>query len=430
MVAPTTVIPVSLASLSPDQISTLRAELASAYEELKAAGLKLDLTRGKPGPDQLDLANGILELPVGFMAADGTDTRNYGGLHGLAEVRAIWAEILGLPIGQVLAQDNASLAVMHDVMTFALLHGVPGSARPWKDEPKVKWICAVPGYDRHFTICEKLGIEMVSVDYLDDGPDMAAVRELVADPAVKGMWLVPTYSNPTGITISERVAAELAAMQTAAPDFRIMWDNAYAVHHLTEEHVKSADIVGLCAASGHPDRAIVFASTSKITFAGSGVSFVGSSPANVDWYLSYVMARTIGPDKVNHLRHAQFLRDAEGVHALMDQHRAILAPKFAAVLEVLHRRLDEYGVATWTEPKGGYFISLDVPDGQASRVVELAKAAGIALTPAGASFPYGKDPRDRNIRLAPSFASVSDIVTATEGVATCVLLAATEKALG
>jgi DNA-binding transcriptional MocR family regulator len=421
---------VSFESLSPDQIRALRAEQAAAYDQLKAAGLQLDLTRGKPAPEQLDLANGLLDLPSGFRAADGTDTRNYGGLYGLPEIRSIWAEILGVPIGQVLAQDNASLAVMHDVMTFALLHGVPGSAAPWSGQPVVKWICAVPGYDRHFTICEKLGIEMVTVDYLDDGPDMAAVRELVEDPAVKGMWLVPTYSNPTGITISAHVAAELAAMNTAAPDFRIMWDNAYAVHHLSDEQVESADIMGLCAASGHPDRAFVFASTSKITFAGSGVSFIASSSANIDWYLSYVMARTIGPDKVNHLRHAEFLKDADGVHALMDEHRAILAPKFAAVLEVLDRRLGDHGVATWTEPKGGYFVSLDVADGQASQVVQLAKDAGIALTPAGASFPYGKDPRNRNIRLAPSFASVPEIVSAMEGVATCVLLAASETALG
>lgn len=417
----------SFESLSPDQVAALHSEQATAYEELTAAGLRLDLTRGKPGPDQLDLANSLLDLPTGFKGADGTDTRNYGGLLGLPELRAIWAEILGLPVDQVLAQDNASLAVMHDVMTWALLHGVAGSERPWKDEPIVRWICAVPGYDRHFTICEKLGIEMVTVDYLDDGPDMAAVRELVADPAVKGIWLVPTYSNPTGITISEQVAAELAALETAATDFTIMWDNAYAVHHLTDEHAKSADIVGLCAASGHPDRAFVFASTSKITFAGSGVSFIASSPANIQWYLSFLMARTIGPDKVNHLRHAELLRDAAGVYALMDQHRALLAPKFDAVLEVLQRRLGDYGVATWTEPKGGYFVSLDVADGQASRVVQLAKDAGIALTPAGASFPYGKDPRDRNIRLAPSFASVDEIVTAMEGVATCVLLAATEQ---
>jgi DNA-binding transcriptional MocR family regulator len=261
---------------------------------------------------------------------------------------------------------------------------------------------------------------------LADGPDMAAVRELVKDPTVKGIWIVPTYSNPTGATVSEAVAAELAAMDTAAPDFRIFWDNAYALHHLTEERTKTADILGLCSASGHPNRPLLFASTSKITFAGSGVSFLAGSPDNIDWYLKYIAKRTIGPDKVNHLRHARHLGDADGVVELMDRHRAILAPKFDAVLEVLRSRLGPYGVASWTEPTGGYFVSLDVVDGTASRVVQLAKDVGVALTPAGASFPFGKDPNDRNIRLAPSFPSIEDVKASMDCVATCVLLAATE----
>jgi DNA-binding transcriptional MocR family regulator len=255
------------------------------------------------------------------------------------------------------------------------------------------------------------------------------VRELVKDPAVKGMWLVPTYSNPTGAVVSEAVAAELAALETAAPDFRIFWDNAYAVHHLTEQHTKTADILGLCSASGHPNRPVIFASTSKVTFAGSGVGFLGSSAANIEWYLKHLGKRTIGPDKVNQLRHARFLQSVEGVQALMDGHRAILAPKFQAVVEILRARLGDYGVASWTEPKGGYFVSLDVVDGTASRVIQLAREAGVAMTPAGAAFPYGDDPRDRNIRIAPSYPSPQELEAAIDVLATCVLIAAAEQAL-
>jgi len=421
---------VTFDNLTRDQIDQLHRDQQHAYAALQQAGLTLDITRGKPAPEQLDLSNAMLSLPgEDFRDAAGTDTRNYGGLTGILEIRQIFAEILQAPVEQVLAADNASLALMHDNLVFALLHGVPGSDRPWGKEETVRFVCPSPGYDRHFALCEALGIEMIPVDMLDDGPDMAQVREAVADPAVKGMWLVPTYSNPTGAVVSEAVAAELAAMPTGASDFRIFWDNAYAVHHLTDEHTKTADILGLGAASGHPDRPVVFASTSKITFAGAGVSFLAGSPANIAWYQRHVSKRTIGPDKVNQLRHARHLRDAEGVHALMERHRAILEPKFSIVLDTLESRLGGLDVATWTTPKGGYFVSLDVVDGTASRVVELAKQAGIALTPAGASFPYGRDPRDCNIRIAPSFPSAGDLAAAMDGLATCVLLAATEKLL-
>lgn len=413
--------------LSASQIRVLHAEQLEAYERLKGAGLSLDLTRGKPSPAQLDLSSELLTLPVEYRAADGTDTRNYGGLTGLLDLREMFAELLHVPVSQLLAGDNASLSLMHDTLVFALLLGTPDSPTPWGREERVRFVCPVPGYDRHFALLEQYGIDMVNVDMLDDGPDMAAVRELVQDPTVKGMWIVPTYSNPTGATVSETVAAELAAMETAAPDFRIYWDNAYALHHLTEERTKSADILGLCSASGHPNRPLLFASTSKITFAGAGVSFLAGSPDNIDWYLRYIAKRTIGPDKVNHLRHARYLGDANGVVELMDRHRAILAPKFDAVLEVLRNRLGPYDVASWTEPTGGYFVSLDVVDGTASRVVQLAKDVGVALTPAGASFPYGKDPNDRNIRLAPSFPSIEDVRASMDCVATCVLLAAAER---
>jgi DNA-binding transcriptional MocR family regulator len=422
---------VAFDDLSTDQLQALNDELRDAYASLQGAGLKLDLTRGKPSAEQLDLSVDLLNLPgENFRAADGTDTRNYGGLTGLTELREIFAELLHIPLDQLVAEGNASLEIMHDTLVFALLNGTPDSPRPWSKEEQVTFICPVPGYDRHFALTEKFGIRMVNVDMREDGPDMVAVRQLVQDPSVKGMWVVPTYSNPSGAVVSEAIAAELAAMETAAPDFRLYWDNAYAVHHLTEERTKSADILGLCAASGHADRAFVFASTSKITLAGAGVAFFASSPANIDWYLKHLGKRTIGPDKVNQLRHAQFLQNPDTVLALMDRHRGILAPKFDAVLAILTERLAPYGVAMWSEPTGGYFINLDVVEGTASRVVQLAKEAGIALTPAGSSFPYGKDPKDQNIRLAPSFPTIDELKIAMDGVATCVLLAAAEQHLG
>jgi DNA-binding transcriptional MocR family regulator len=421
---------VTFDALTRDQLQALHDDQQARYDALKAAGLKLDLTRGKPSPEQLDLSADLLTLPGDdYRDAKGTDARNYGGLDGLPELRAIFAEILQLPVDQVVAGDNASLAMMHDSLVFALLKGTPDSPRPWAEEDEVTFICPVPGYDRHFALTEQYGIRMATVEMRPDGPDMTAVRELVADPSVKGMWLVPTYSNPSGAIVSESVAAELAAMETAAPDFRIFWDNAYAVHHLTEQRTKTPDIAGLSAASGHPNRPILFASTSKITFAGSGVCFLGSSAENVAWYLRLLGKRTIGPDKLNHLRHVRHLRDLDGVLDLMDRHRAILAPKFAAVLEILQDRLGEHGVATWSEPKGGYFVNLDVVDGTAARVVELCREAGIAMTPAGSSFPYGDDPRDRNIRIAPTFPSLGDVRAAMDGLATCVLLAAAEQQL-
>lgn len=418
----------TLDSLSRDQLEALLVEQQQAYADLQQADLKLDITRGKPSAAQLDLSNDLLTTPLQDAKSDGVDVRNYGGGTGLPALRSIFADLLGIPVDQLIAGNNASLSMMHDSLVFTLLHGTPEQATPWKDGP-VKFLCPAPGYDRHFAICEHLGIEMITIEMLDDGPDMAAVREHVTDPAVKGMWLVPTYSNPTGAVVSDEVAAELAALQTAAPDFRIMWDNAYAVHDLTDEHVKTADILGLCAASGNPNRALVFASTSKVTLAGSGVSFLGGSPENIAWYLSHTAIRTIGPDKVNQARHAQFLGSAQGVLDLMARHREILVPKFETVQRILSERLGDHGVATWTSPKGGYFVNLDVVDGTASRVVQLAKEAGIALTPAGASFPYGRDPRDRNIRIAPSFPPLEELTRAMEGLATCVLLAAAEKAL-
>jgi DNA-binding transcriptional MocR family regulator len=422
----------SLSALSRDELVALHAEQTAAYEKLVARGLKLDLTRGKPSPEQLDLSNQLLSLPGegDYRDATGTDVRNYGGTQGLRELREIFAPLLNVPVDQLVAGDNASLAVMHDSIVFSLLLGTVGSERPWSQGP-VKFLCPVPGYDRHFALCEQFGIEMVPVPLGDHGPDLDVVRSLVADdPAVKGIWVVPTYANPTGAVYTEEVTRALVSMPTAAPDFRIFWDNAYAVHHLTEVETPALDVLGLAAEAGHPDRVFLFASTSKITFAGAGVSFFASSPANVAWYLKHLGKRTIGPDKVNHLRHVRLLKSADGVRKLMRAHRAIIAPKFELVTKILTERLGEHQAATWTDPDGGYFISLDVADGTATRVVALAKDAGIAMTGAGAAFPYGRDPRDRNIRIAPTMPSPDSVAAAIDGLATCVLLAALEQQLG
>jgi DNA-binding transcriptional MocR family regulator len=418
----------ALASLSDDDLAGFLAEQQEAYAALKARGLKLDLTRGKPSAQQLDLSDDLLRLPTTTKDRAGVDVRNYGGLEGLAELREIFAELLWVEPSQVLVGGNSSLTMMHTTIVDFLLHGGVDSPRPWSQEEKVTFICPVPGYDRHFSMLAALGIEMVNVDMHDDGPDMAAVEALAKDdPSVKGIWIVPTYANPTGAVVSREVAARLAAMPAAAPDFTIFWDNAYAFHHLTEDEAKSADILSLAAASGHPNRPIMFASTSKITFAGAGVAVLAASEANVAWYLKHLSMSSIGPDKVNHLRHVEFFGSAQGVRDHMRRHREIIAPKFAAVDEALTAGLEGLGIAEWSHPTGGYFVNLDVLDGTASRVVQLAKEAGIALTPAGASFPYGKDARDHNIRLAPTFPVLDEVRTAMAGVATCVALAAAEK---
>ena len=403
------------------------AELQAAYEALKARNLKLDLTRGKPSPAQLDLSGPMLDLPLSgdHTAADGTDVRNYGGPDGLLELRAIFGELLGIPAEQLLALGNASLSVMHDVIVHALLHGVPGATVPWRDQ-EIAFLCPAPGYDRHFSITESFGIRMIPLPYLDGALDLAAISEHLKDPAVRGMWLVPMYGNPSGITVTEAEATALVSLPAAAPDFRIFWDNAYAVHHLTSNEQHAIDVLGLAAAAGNPDRPLVFGSTSKITLAGGGVSFFGASPANIAWYRLHAAVQTIGPDKVNQLRHVRFLGSAEGVRAHMRKHRELIAPKFAAVERILSDRLTGHG--SWTTPLGGYFIALTAATGTATRAVDLAKAAGIAVTPAGAAFPYGEDPHDAVIRIAPTFPSLEDLETAISGLCDCVLLAEAELA--
>lgn len=421
-----------IADLSKDGLLALRAEVRADYESFRARGLKLDMTRGKPSPAQLDLSDGMLALPGNrdHFTEAGEHARNYGGLQGLAEARVLFSSMLGAPADRIVVGDNSSLAIMHDCLVWALLKGVPGSSAPWAQTPSPAFICPVPGYDRHFALCEEYGIRMIPAPMTGQGPDMDAIEALAADPVVKGMWCVPKYSNPSGEIYSDETVARLAAMKTGAPDFRLFWDNAYAVHHLTERRRQIANILDLCEKAGHPDRAFVFASTSKVTIAGGGLAFFASSPANVRWYLARAGKRTIGPDKLNQLRHVRFLKDEAGLDRHMDAHRAILSPKFAAVAGALARRLGETGVARWTNPEGGYFISVDAAAGTAKQVVALARDAGLALTPAGATWPHGRDPDDRNLRLAPTFPPLADVRVASEGIAICILLAAIEKRCG
>ena len=420
----------SLSDLDPTQFSELAQRTRQQYDELKARNLNLDLTRGKPSSEQLDFSNTLLSLPGEGDYTDntGADVRNYGGLTGIPDIRELWAEVLGIDPDNLIAGDSSSLNIMFDLISWAYIWGTNDSPRPWKDEETVKWICPVPGYDRHFSITEHFGFEMVQVPMTPTGPDMDAVEELVKDPQVKGMWTVPVFGNPTGVTFAPEVVEKLAAMETAAPDFRIVWDNAYAIHTLTGAQTDNPDVIALAEKHGNPNRFWYMSSTSKITLAGSGVAFFASSKANLEWYASHASIRGIGPNKVNQLAHARLLGDVQGLHTLMKQHASSLAPKFEAVVGILQDRLGEFGVAQWTEPEGGYFISLDVLDGSATRVWELAKDAGITLTKAGASFPHGVDEKDQNIRLAPSLPPLDEVRTAMDGVATCVLLACVEAA--
>ncbi|MBM6591957.1 aminotransferase class I/II-fold pyridoxal phosphate-dependent enzyme [Brevibacterium sp. RIT 803] len=413
--------------------SELQAELESAsgaYEEFASRGLKLDITRGKPASAQLDLAAELLTAvtPDDVLTPSGVDTRNYGGLDGIVELRELFSPLLKVPANQLLAGGNASLTLMAQALTFALLHGTVSDSRPWGQGPH-KLICPVPGYDRHFTLAESLGFELLSIPMDSEGPVVAEAQRLAEDETVKGMWLVPMYSNPTGITITEERAKELAAMPAAAPDFTLLWDNAYGLHHLRDEHPEVLDILDICAEAGHPERPWIFASTSKITHAGAGVSFFGAGPETVDWIRANLSKISIGPDKVNQLRHLRFFSDPAGVEEHMRQHAKIIAPKFDAVLDTLERELGGKDLAQWTEPDGGYFITLTTLEGTADRIVKLAAEAGVKLTPAGATHPYGLDPHNNVIRIAPTMPTVEDVELAAQGLVACVKLASYEKLL-
>ncbi|MGA7089050.1 MAG: aminotransferase class I/II-fold pyridoxal phosphate-dependent enzyme [Candidatus Acidiferrales bacterium] len=411
-------------------VAPANRQIQREYDAFKAKALKLDLTRGKPSPAQLDLSAEMLALPgaTDFIAEGAVDCRNYGGPQGLVEARRLFSAILGAPPEQVVVANNSSLALMHDAVVYALLKGACDSDAPWGKHGQIAFLCPVPGYDRHFTICADYGIRMIPIAIDENGPDMDTVERLVAeDASIKAIWCMPKYSNPTGTVYSDAVIERLASVKTAAPDFRLFWDNAYCVHHLTPQRVAIANIFELCARHGHPNRPLVFASTSKITLAGSGLAMFASSKENISWLLARLAPRTIGPDKLNQLRHVRFLKSESGILELMDRHRALIAPKFQKVLDIFGQKLAHVPGVSWTTPKGGYFIALEVPKGCAQRVVALAKNAGVALTPAGATHPHGKDPDDRTIRIAPTFPALSEVAQAAEGVALCVLLAAAEQ---
>ena len=425
-------MPQPLSSLSPAELAGRYAEIRQRYDAFAKRGVKLNLTRGKPSSAQLDFCNGLLALPgAGDFMSGNIDCRNYGELQGLPELRALLAPLFGVTGDRVILGENSSLSLMHDSIAFSLLKGTCDSERPWSKEPRMAFLCPVPGYDRHFSICQERGIEMIPVPLTETGPDMAMVEELVAkDAQIKGIWCIPKYSNPSGVVYSAATIERLAGMKTAARDFRVFWDNAYAVHHLSEERIEIANIDEACARQGNPNRAFIFGSTSKVTLAGAGVGLFAGSKENVAWYLKRIEKRTIGGDKVNQLRHLRFFKDTAGVATLMDKHRGVLAPKFTKVLEVFEKHLGNTGLASWTRPKGGYFITLDVMEGCAKQVVKLAKEAGVELTPAGATHPYGNDPQDRTIRIAPSFPELPEVTQAAEGVVLSVLLAGVGKLVG
>ncbi|AMP05037.1 aminotransferase class I/II-fold pyridoxal phosphate-dependent enzyme [Collimonas pratensis] len=392
-------------------------DIQAQFKAFRERGLKLDMSRGKPAPEQLDLSNALLQQLDGYLAADGADARNYGVASGLPEARSLFAELLEIPAAQIVVDGSASLALMHDTIMFCLIHGIGGQA-PWSRQQAISFLCPVPGYDRHFSICEALGIKMINVPLNEDGPDMVLVEQLVAnDASIKGMWCVPKYSNPSGTVYSAAVVQRLAAMKTAAPDFVLMWDDAYRLHHLSEQKIDSINMLEACRQAGNPDRAIVFASTSKVTMAGSGLAALASSVANIAWWQRNTSVRSIGPDKINQLRHVRFLKDRAHVEALMERHRHLLKPKFDAVLAQFDRYLGAIEEVSWTRPLGGYFIDLVTPPGCAKRTIALAKELGITLTAAGAAFPYGRDAEDRHIRIAPSFPSLDEISQAAQGIA-------------
>ncbi len=418
-----------LESASAAQLREWEATLAKEYEAFKAAGLNLDLTRGKPSADQLNLSNALDGILAGnYKDADGTDVRNYGGLDGIASAKALFAPVLGVGIDEIIIGGSSSLTLMYQAVQFAFEHGVAGSDA-WRKSGTVKFLAPVPGYDRHFTVCEHFGIELIPVGMDDNGPDMDQVEALVAaDPQIKGIWCVPRFSNPSGTVYSAATVERCAKLgKIAGPGFRVFWDNAYAVHTLHDAAPALANILEAAKRHGSEDSIYIFGSTSKITFAGDGVSFMAASPANLKVFKHHLGFGQIGPDKVNQLRHVKFIKDTANLAALMQQHAALLKPRFDAVLTRLQAL---QGLGEWTEPQGGYFISFDTRPGLAKTVVQLAAAAGVKLTPAGATFPYGKDPEDRNIRLAPSFPKVAEIAQATDVFVNCVKLASVRQELG
>lgn len=418
--------------MNKEQLEAEKSALLKQYEEYKAKGLKLDMSRGKPAPEQLDLSIDMLLscLDGDYKSSNGIDCRNYGVLDGIPEAKALFTEMLGIGDDEIIVGGNSSLQLMYDTIIRALHFGVYGGDKPWGKCDKVKFLCPVPGYDRHFAICESLGIEMITVDYKADGPDMDAVEKLVAeDEEIKGIWCVPMYSNPTGITYSDEVVRRFANLKPAAKDFRIFWDNAYCVHHLSDDHDTLLNIIEECKKAGNPDMVFQFTSTSKISFPGGGLAIIAASKNNIDFIKGQMTVQTIGFDKLNQLRHCKYFKNFDGIKNHMKRHAAIIQPKFSVVLYMLDKKIAPLGIGSWQKPKGGYFVSFDAMDGCAKRIVSLAADAGVVMTGAGATYPYGNDPHDSNIRIAPTFPTVDELRQAMEIFCVCVKLASVEKLL-
>ncbi len=415
-------------SMSKNELLKAFVDVKKHYEELKNNNLSLDMSRGKPGFDQLDLCGGLLDTvgeKYGYIAKKGTDCRNYGGLEGIDELRALFGQVLGVEYEDVICGGNSSLQMMFDTITQGMITGF--GDKPWHSQGKIKFLCPSPGYDRHFAICEYYGIEMITIQTNPDGPDMDSVEEYVKDPSVKGMWCVPKYSNPEGITYSDEVVKRIAALKPAAKDFRVMWDNAYAIHDLYDEGDKLLNIYEECKKLGNEDLVIMFTSTSKISYPGAGIAVEAASPLNMQIIKSRMRIQTIGPNKLNQLMHARMFSSYDKLISHMKRHASVLRPKFEAVLKALNAHLKGTGIAEWKEPRGGYFISLNVLEGCAKRVGELCKEAGLTITTPGATYPYGKDPKDSNLRIAPSFPSVAELEKAAEVLCIAVKYACLEK---
>ena len=419
--------------LSKNELLTVKAALEEEYKTMEAKGLKLNMARGKPGFTQLDLCESMLDIinsASDMKTMMGNDTRNYGDLDGIGECRQLMADMMSVEKNNVIVCGNSSLNVMYDTVSRSFTHGVNGHT-PWYKLDKIKFLCPVPGYDRHFAITEAFGIEMINIPLYDNGPDMDMVEEYVNnDPAVKGIWCVPKYSNPTGISYSDETVKRFAALKPAAEDFRIYWDNAYCIHHLYEDtQDEILNILDECEKAGNPNMVYIFSSTSKISFPGSGVSAVASSRENIDYILSRMTIQTIGHDKINQLRHARFFKNIEGLNEHMKKHAELLRPKFAAVLDALDAEIAGLEIGTWIKPRGGYFISFDAMPGCAKAIVSMCKDLGVIMTGAGATFPYGKDPKDSNIRIAPTFPSVEEMEVAAQVFVLCVKLVSVNKLL-
>lgn len=419
--------------MSKEELTQELTALKAEYEKIKGMGLALDMSRGKPGADQLDLSMGMLDVldsKTALKSENGTDLRNYGVLDGIPEAKKLIADVIGTKPENVIIYGNSSLNIMYDQVARAEMFGICGNT-PWCKLDKVKFLCPVPGYDRHFAITETFGIEMINIPMTENGPDMDLVEKYVNnDETVKGIWCVPKYSNPQGVVYSDETVRRFAALKPAAADFRIFWDNAYAIHHLYDDRQDQLlEILSECEKAGHPDMVFEFCSTSKVTFAGAGIAAIASSKANLDDMRKSMTIQTIGYDKINQLRHVRYFKDINGVREHMKKHAAIMRPKFEAVLQVLENELGGLGIGTWTKPNGGYFISFDALEGCAKAIVAKCKEAGVTLTGAGATFPYKKDPKDSNIRIAPSFPTPEEMAMATDLFVLCVKMVSVDKLL-